>query len=309
MNQKRRGFIKSTTLAAAAGLLIPNSVFSSGSAAATVRILVWDERSADQKEAYGNFLGNYIADQLKNRSGFSVVSAGLDDADQGLSEKALENVDVLIWWGHQRQSEVLPEKGKYIAQRIISGSLALIALHSAHWSTPFVEAMNEISIRKVLTDKSIKLENINFVKPPEQYTVPEWDARLTPYAMESKFPDGHKKIELHLPYCCFPAYRNDGKPSTLRVLKHDHPIFKRIPKTFQLPHTEMYNEPFHVPEPDEVLLEECWAGGEWFRSVMLWQLGKGKVLYFRPGHETFEVYKQRWPLEIISNAARWMSAS
>jgi trehalose utilization protein len=30
--------------------------------------------------------------------------------------------------------------------------------------------------------------------------------------------------------------------------------------------TEMYDEPFHVPEPDEVIFEERWASGEWFRS-------------------------------------------
>ena len=49
----------------------------------------------------------------------------------------------------------------------------------------------------------------------------------------------------------------------------------------------MYDEPFHVPEPDEVILEECWAAGEWFRSGMVWRLGKGRVFYFRPGHETY----------------------
>ena len=30
-----------------------------------------------------------------------------------------------------------------LVERIKAGSLSLIALHSAHWSTPFVEAMND----------------------------------------------------------------------------------------------------------------------------------------------------------------------
>ena len=68
----------------------------------------------------------------------------------------------------------------------------------------------------------------------------------------------------------------------------------------------MYDEPFHVPEPDAVLLEERWAGGEWFRSGCLWELGKGKVFYFRPGHETFAVYKEKPVLQILENAARWL---
>ena len=55
----------------------------------------------------------------------------------------LEQTDVLIWWGHKRQAEVKPEVGKKLVERIKAGSLSLIALHSAHWSTPFVEAMDE----------------------------------------------------------------------------------------------------------------------------------------------------------------------
>jgi trehalose utilization protein len=40
---------------------------------------------------------------------------------------------------------------------------------------------------------------------------------------------------------------------------------------------------------------------------MIWQLGKGKLFYFRPGHETFPVYKEKFPLQILANAALWMS--
>ena len=36
------------------------------------------------------------------------------------------------------------------------------------------------------------------------------------------------------------------------MLRPDHPIVEGIPREFQLPQTEMYDEPFHVPEPDEV---------------------------------------------------------
>lgn len=307
MDQKRRNFIKATALTAASGILSPEAFFASPAGSKTIRVMVWDERSPDQKEGYENFLGNCIVDQLRKNPAFKVVSAGLDDADKGVSDKALEDTDVLIWWGHVRQNEIPPEKGKYIVQRIISGSLSLIALHSAHWSTPFVESMNEISVRRALGDGPANREDVSFVPPPQQYTVPRLDTRITPYTVEHRFPDGHRKIEMHLPYCCFPAYRNDGKPATLKVLKPGHPVLKGIPGTFQIAQTEMYNEPFHVPEPDQVLLEECWETGEWFRSAMLWQLGKGKIFYFRPGHETYPVYKQQWPLQIISNAARWMA--
>lgn len=79
----------------------------------------------------------------------------------------------------------------------------------------------------------------------------------------------------------------------------DHPIAAGLPKTFQLPQTEMYAEPFHVPEPDVVVLEEQWASGDWFRRGMAWAVGGGKVFYFRPGHETYPVFKE--------NAVRWVA--
>jgi hypothetical protein len=34
----------------------------------------------------------------------------------------------------------------------------------------------------------------------------------------------------------------------------------------------------------------------------LWNVGQGKVFYFRPGHETFPVYKEEFPLKVIENA-------
>ncbi len=43
----------------------------------------------------------------------------------------------------------------------------------------------------------------------------------------------------------------------MRVLRPDHPIVAGVPLEFQLPATEMYDEPFHVPDPDEVILEDA----------------------------------------------------
>ena len=79
-----------------------------------------------------------------------------------------------------------------------------------------------------------------------------------------------------------------------------------MPATFEIPHTEMYDEPFHVPEPDDRVLEECWETGEWFPSGSAWALGKGRVFYFRPGHETFPIYRDDNVLKLLENAARWM---
>jgi trehalose utilization protein len=84
----------------------------------------------------------------------------------------------------------------------------------------------------------------------------------------------------------------------------EHPLMKGLPESFTLPRTEMYDEPFHVPAPDLVLMEERWEAGEWFRSVMVWQVGEGRVIYIRPGHETYPIYKDANMLRIMENAVR-----
>jgi trehalose utilization protein len=310
----RRDFLRASA-ATGGGLLLPSLAGTAAPAdtprsGKRIRVLVWDEQQPAQKEAYDNFLGNWLAGYLAARPGLSVKSARLDDPEQGLSDDALGSCDVLLWWGHQRQAEVTPETGKKLVERIKAGTLALIALHSAHWSTPFVEAMNERTRadaeRTLHGDTKEKVE-ISYVEPPRRYTQPKADERGTPYAALRKFPDGVTWAAVHLPYCCFPEYRTDGKSSQIRVLVPKHPITQGLPEQFELPHTEMYNEPFHVPEPDEVVLEERWAGGEWFRSGMVWKVGAGRVFYFRPGHETFAVYKEKPTLLLLENAVRWLA--
>jgi type 1 glutamine amidotransferase len=147
-----------------------------------------------------------------------------------------------------------------------------------------------------------------YIVPSPRYTVPKTDARLTPNVSWRKFSDGRTIATVQLPLCCFPAYRADGKPSRVKVLNPDHPIVRGVPAEFDIAETEMYDEPFHVPEPDDVILEERWASGEWFRSGAIWKLGKGRVFYFRPGHETYSVFTQGIPLLILTNAVRWLAS-
>ena len=275
----------------------------------TINVVVWDEQQPAQKEAYEDFLGNEIASYLQKQAGISVRTVNLTSPEKGIADNVLNSCDVLIWWGHVRQFEITPEQGKSIVKRIKSGQLDLIALHSAHWATPFVEAMKDRTMSNALTRfKQIPSEQLDlkYVDPPRKYFAPDRDDLLTPRFYPRKFPNGRTELVIHWPNCCFPAYRNDGKPSTLYTIQQDHPIAQGIPSKFQLPSTEMYDEPFHVPEPDEVIFEERWPTGEWFRSGMIWNIGVGKVFYFRPGHETFPVYKQDVALNIIENAVRFL---
>ena len=42
-----------------------------------------------------------------------------------------------------------------------------------------------------------------------------------------------------------------------------------------------------------------------FRSGCCWHRGKGKVFYFRPGHEAFPIYYQPEIQQVIVNAVKW----
>jgi len=274
-----------------------------------IRVLIWDEQQPTQKSVYPNFLGNQIGEHLKTVPGMSVTSVKMDDPEQGLTKEALDNTDVLIWWGHVRNAQVSVERAKGIVERIKAGNLQLIALHSAHWAEPFVQAMRARAIEdalKKLSDDERKTVTVKTDDPKR--SVPKRDAPLTPSSELKTAADGSKVLEIKLPLCVFPAYRADGKPSHVTTVKPDHPIALGVPATFDIPKTEMYDEPFHVPTPDEVIFEEKWDKGEHFRAGMVWNVGKGKVFYFRPGHETFGVFKEENPLKIVANAVRWLGA-
>jgi trehalose utilization protein len=293
--------------------LFASAAFAADPAPQPIRILVWDEQQPAQKQAYGDqFLGQTIAAHLAKNPAFKITSAampekGKTDSDPALAPQSLDQTDVLIWWGHQRQREVKWETADAIVDRIKANKLALITLHSAHWSSPFIRAMNARTIDdalKTLPEADRAKAKLDLHTPP--YAVPPKGAPLTPNFTKTTDGDGTITLHINLPNCVFPAYRADGKPGHMTTLLPDHPIAKGLPQTWDVGHTEMYDEPFHVPAPDAVIFEEKWDAGEHFRSGMLWNIGQGKVFYFRPGHETFPVYKEEYPLKVIENAAQWL---
>ena len=162
----------------------------------------------------------------------------------------------------------------------------------------------EDAIAQLLPEERLaaKLE----VLPGKLNAVPKYDDVFTPNVQFRKPIAGPVTIRLQLPHCVFPAYRADGKPSTMRVLLPLHPIARELPAVFKNQQDEMYDEPFHVPPPDEVVLDERWEAGEWFRSGSIWQIGKGKVFYYRPGHETYPVFKDPVHLQVLENAVLWL---
>jgi trehalose utilization protein len=275
-----------------------------------IRVVVWDERQPEQKQAYENFLGNHIAAELGRRDGVEVRSVGLDDADQGLSPEIIDFAEVMIWWSHRRNGDVKPDKAAAIAEKVKAGRLTFVALHSAHWARPFTDLMDARAREDVRRGFAhVPADKLTIKEVPAKRGIPKADARFTPATDVERLPDGRVNVTLHLPICVFPKWRTDGKPSTVTVVAADHPLAAGLPATFELEHTEMYAEPYHVPAPDTVVCEERWAAGEWFRSVMTWRVGEGRVIYVRPGHETYAIFKDERMLRLLENAVRWPAAA
>jgi trehalose utilization protein len=277
-------------------------------AAKPIRVVVWDEQQPAQKEAYTNFLGETIAKYLSKQPGITAKSVGLNDPDQGLSPATLDNCDVLIWWGHQRHGEVKDEHVQDVVKRIKDGKLNFIALHSAHWSKVFIKAMAERAIEdawKTVPENeraNVKLKII----PADLGGLAPANGPLTPWSKRTKDASGEDILEVKLPSCVFPAVHNDGKPSEVEELGPTHPIQAGVPKLFKIPQTEVYAGPFHVPKPDALIFREKWETGETFPAGCLWSVGKGKVFYFRPGHETYPIFAQPIPQKIVLNAVRYL---
>ncbi|NCY03157.1 MAG: hypothetical protein EBX36_09685 [Planctomycetia bacterium] len=198
------------------------------------------------------------------------------------------------------------EKVQTIVDKVKNGRLMFVGVHSAHWARPFTMLMDERAredVRRQFAD--VPAGKLVITEVPGMRKVPRRDARLTPATDVERKPDGTVAVTLHLPGCIFPAYRGDGKPSTVTVRDRSHPLAAGLPDVFTLDRTEMYDEPYHVPEPDAVVCEETWAAGERFRSVMAWRVGRGRVVYIRPGHETYPIWKDERMLLLLENTVRW----
>ena len=109
---------------------------------------------------------------------------------------------------------------------------------------------------------------------------------------------------------CGLMWREKGEREFLWVVNPYHPITQGVDAVIELKHTEMYGEVFDIPKPDDVLFISNFEGGEVFRSGCTFVRGRGKIFYWRPGHETFPIYKgeddgSEQVLNVILNACKW----
>ena len=106
---------------------------------------------------------------------------------------------------------------------------------------------------------------------------------------------------------CNLKWREAGEHERLWVVDPSHPIAEGLGEGFLIDEEEMYGEHFDIPAPDTLVLVSWFQGGEVFRSGCCFQRGRGRIFYFRPGHETHPTYFNGDVRRVIANAAAWAS--
>lgn len=109
-----------------------------------MKVIVWNENQHEKTipsilEMYPGGLHAYIASFLASDD-VEVSTATLDDEECGLTEEALAETDVLIWWGHMAHHLVPDEIVERVKKYVLMG-MGLIVLHSGHHSKIFKSLM------------------------------------------------------------------------------------------------------------------------------------------------------------------------
>lgn len=107
-----------------------------------VRVLVWNENFHEQTNPavagiYPDGIHEEIARALRDRlPGALVSTATLGDPEAGLSERALAQADVLVFWGHMRHDDLPDDAAERVREHVLRG-MGLLALHASARSKPF----------------------------------------------------------------------------------------------------------------------------------------------------------------------------
>lgn len=238
------------------------------------RVLVWDEAPAHApKSVYPTSINGAIAEGLNALGGgmITATTANLDDPEQGITEEALANAAVLVWWGHARHDELADEKADLIKAAVHRG-LGFIALHSAHYSKPF---------RKILdctghlyggwreTENPADTEEVRVCAP--------------------KHPIAQGVSDFMLP-----AEEMYGAP--FGVPPPQAVIFQSY-----FPLGGEYFPSFVTTVGEGIDPEFTSGGGKGANRGE----GAGRVFYFRPGHEIYPTYLNESVKQVLHNGVLW----
>jgi trehalose utilization protein len=240
-----------------------------------IRVLIWDENPPHAPKAlYPKSLNGALADGIGALVGaeLEITCANLDDPEQGCSQAALDNADVLLWWGHARHGEVTEETARRVMERVHKGGMGFIALHSAHYAKTFQWVM--------ACPGHLKggWREMNPMEPEEICVCAPWHPIAE--GIEDFTLDGEEMYGS--PF--------DVPPALTLVLQSHFPYDgKTFPSGIAWTVGDG-KDPEFTSGPGQGVGEG---------------MGAGRVFYFRPGHETCPTYHNPIIHKILANAVRW----
>jgi trehalose utilization protein len=241
----------------------------------SVRVLVWDENPPHApKEVYPKSINGAVAEGLEELGKKQVVvrTANLDDPDQGCSDAALAETDVLLWWGHARHGQVDDATAERVVRRVRDAGMGFVALHSAHYSKPF---------RAVLSGNGHLKGGWRENDPPEAEHV-HVCAPWHPIAKGVRAFDLEHEEMYGAPF--------DVPPPLVVVLQSHFPLDGKTFPSGLCWTVGAGVDPNFTSGPGGGVGEG---------------LGVGRVFYFRPGHETIPTYFHPMVRRVILNAVMW----
>lgn len=111
----------------------------------TIRVTIWNEYLHEKTEPavaaiYPDGIHAVLAAALREYPDLVVRTATLEEPEHGLTEQALQETDVLTWWGHGAHDAVADSVVDRVQRRVLEG-MGLIVLHSGHYSKIFKRLM------------------------------------------------------------------------------------------------------------------------------------------------------------------------
>lgn len=148
-----------------------------------LNITVWNEYLHELENdvvgaLYPDGIHMTLARALEERLGADVAAATLRQEEHGLTQKLLDDTDVLIWWGHKAHDEVDDAIVTRVQQAVLGG-MGLIVLHSGHNSKIFHRLMGtNCSLKWREADEKERLWNLQPSHPimagvPDYFELPQ----------------------------------------------------------------------------------------------------------------------------------------
>ncbi len=198
-----------TFLPVIAALLLFTATTALAQKSNKLRVLCWSEQT-EPREIYPTGISGALANHLNKQKNIEAKLAQISDPGLGLTEEALNNTDVLIWFGHKRHNDVPDEVVNRVVKHIRERGMGFIALHSAHFSKPLKAALQATGSWSSYVNFA-KPEQVWVVLPKhpiakgiQDFTVPKTEIYTEPFdvptpeavIMEGTWETGHRNREV-----------------------------------------------------------------------------------------------------------------